>query len=305
MKLTERKKMLKEPLLHFLLIGAALFLLFGWRGNNASMPGGQAGMQAAQITVRRDAIAQMNIQFEKTWQRPPTSEEEKVFVEDLIRNEIFYREALAIGLDRDDEVLKRRLRQKMEFIYEDISSWAEPTDADLTTFMKKNRETYLTDPILSFRQVYINTNKRGTSAESDARAILAQLVAGGDPDSVGDPTLLELEILLSPLWDIRKQFGDEFGKSLLEIKPRTWWGPIRSGYGLHLVFVKERQDGRLPELKEVREALKRDWTYERQKELKDAAYAKIRERYTVTVEGPKAAAPLAAAAKTKETVRRP
>jgi len=296
--------LLKEPLLHFLLIGAALFLLYGWRGNSASVPGGQAGTPMAQIVVTRDTLDQMDNLFAKTWQRPPTEEEQKGLIEDFVRNEIYYREAIAIGLDRDDEVLRRRLRLKMEFIYEDITSLAEPTEEGLKAFMKKHQEKYLTDPQLSFRQVYINTDKRGKSAETDARQILAQLTKGVDPDSVGDPSLLEPEVPLSPLWDIRKQFGDEFGRNLLEIKPGGWAGPIGSGFGLHLVFVRERLDRRLPYLNEARETVKRDWTAERQKELKDAAYAKIRERYSVTVERPKTvAASLAASANTRATTR--
>ncbi len=297
-------KLFKEPLLHFLLIGAALFLLYDWKVNPVSMPGGQAGTPAAQIIVSQDALEQMNNQFAKIWQRPPTEEEQKGLVEDLVRNEIFYREAIAIGLDRDDEVLKRRLRQKMEFIYEDIASVAEPTDEDLKAYIKKYRERYITDPQMSFRQVYINTDKRGTRAETDARQVLAQLTEGTDPSSAGDPTLLEPEIPLSPLWDIMKQFGDEFSRSLLEVKLGRWAGPIRSGFGLHLVFVKERREGSVPDLNEIREAVKRDWMAERQKELKDAAYSKIRERYAVTVEMPKAAAaPLSAAAKAKVVAR--
>ena len=293
-------KLTKEPLVHFLLIGAALFLLYGWRGNSGSVPGGQAGTPTAQIVVSRDALDRMNELFAKTWQRPPTEEEQQKLIEDLIRNEIYYREAIAIGLDRDDEVLKRRLRQKMEFIYEDIMSWTEPTDDDLNAFMVTHREKHLTDPQLSFRQVFLNASKRGASAESDARQVLAQLTKGADPDAVGDPTLLESEVPLSPLWDIRKQFGDHFGKSLLDLKPGAWAGPIKSGFGLHLVFVKKRLDRRLPDLNEVRETVKRNWTAEKQKELKDAAYAKIRERYSVTVERPKVVtAPVAAAPNTK------
>lgn len=297
-------KLFREPLLHFLLIGAALFLLYDWKGKPASMPGGQAGTPAAQIIVSRDALEQMSSQFAKTWQRPPTEEEQKGLVEDLVRNEIFYREAIAIGLDRDDEVLKRRLRQKMEFIFEDIASVPEPTDEDLKAFMNKHREKYITDPEMSFRQVYISTDKRGKSAESDARQVLAQLTEGADPGSAGDPTLLEPEVPLSPLWDIRKQFGDDFSRSLLDVNPGRWSGPIRSGFGLHLVFVRERVSVRLPDLKEARDMVKRDWTAERQKELKDAAYAKIRGRYAVMVERPNAnVAPLSTAAKAKVMVR--
>src|SRR5512139_4098284 len=190
---TDKNSMLKEPLLHFLLIGAVLFLLFDWKGKPAQLAGGPAGSPAALITVSRDAIEQINSQFAKTWQREPTEQEQRSLVEDLIRNEIFYREAIAIGLDRDDEVLKRRLRQKMEFIYEDISTWVEPSDADLRAFMKKYREKYLADPQLSFRQVFISKDKRGKGAESDARQVLERLTAGADPDIVGDPTMLAAE----------------------------------------------------------------------------------------------------------------
>jgi hypothetical protein len=283
MKCFELRCLFKEPLFHFLVIGGALFLLYGWAGNSKSV----AGMPDTKIVVTQDNIDQLYDQFSKTWQRPPTNEEQKRLIEDFVRNEIYYREAIAIGLDRDDEVLKRRLRQKMEFIYEDISSMAEPTDDDLNAFMKKHQEKYLADPQMSFRQVYINTDKRGKSAESDARQILSQLAAGADPETLGDNTMQELEVRLSPLWNIRKQFGHDFGNTLLEITPGRWAGPIRSGFGLHLILVKERRGGNLYDLKDVRETVKRDWMVERQKELKDAAYAKIRERYDVEIEKPK------------------
>lgn len=288
--------LLKEPLLHFLLIGAALFFLYGRNSDPAPTQGGQAGTTAAQIVLPQADIDQMIAQFGKIWQRPPTDEEKKAIVEDLIRNEIYYREAVAIGLDRGDEVLKRRLRQKMEFILEDISSWTEPTDEELMAFMKKHRDKYLVDPLIAFRQVYVSAYKRGKSADADARQMLALLVKGGDPDSVGDTTMLESEIRLAPVGEIGKQFGEEFARSLLGLKPGVWAGPVRSPYGLHLVFVKERRSGRLADLEEVREAVKRDWVVLRQKELKDAAYAKIRGRYTVTVEGPRST-PVAATTK--------
>jgi parvulin-like peptidyl-prolyl isomerase len=278
------KKFFREPLVHFLLIGAGLFLLFGWRGGPASFPAGPSGPQSAKIVVATSEIDQMTGTFTRTWQRPPTEEEVKGLVEDFVRNEIYYREALAIGLDRDDGVIRRRLRQKMEFIFEDISSRTEPTEEDLLAYMKKHPDSYRVDPQIAFRHVYVNANKRGKNAEADARQILAKLDEGSDPDTVGDPILLDGEIKLSPLWDIKKQFGEEFGRNLLELKSGKWEGPVRSGFGLHLVLVRKRVGGRLPELKEARETVKRDWTFERQKEVKDAAYAKIRERYTVVVE---------------------
>ena len=297
------KKVIREPLVHFLFIGAGLFLLFGWRGNPASLPGGQSGPQSTKIVVTQGDIDQMVALFEKTWQRPPAREEVKGLVENFVRDEIYYREALAIGLDRGDSFIRRKLRQKMEFIFEDIASQTEPTDEDLLAYMKKHPDSYAVDPQMAFRQVYINAAKRGKNAEADARQVLTQLNGGADPDSVGDAFLLEPETRLSPLWDIRKQFGEEFSRSLLALKPGRWEGPVRSGYGLHLVFVKKRVGGRMPELKEVREMVKRDLAAERQKELKDAAYAKIRERYTVEIEKPKAEVVPVAAAGTKAVVQ--
>lgn len=296
--------LLKEPLLHFLLIGAALFVLYGWSRSSTSVPGGQAGTPKAQIVVTRDSLDRMNNLFAKTWQRQPTEEEQKALVEDLVRNEIYYREAIAIGLDRDDEVIRRRLRLKMEFIFEDINSLAEPTDADLDGFMKKHPDKYIAETQVAFRQVFVSKEKREKKAETDARQVLAQLTEGSNPDSVGDSTLLEPEVRLSPLSDIRKQFGDEFGKNLLELNQGRWEGPVPSGFGLHLVFVRERLESRLPDLNEVRDRVKLDWTAEKQKEMKDAAYARIRERYAVTVEKPRRkSASLAASTNTGVTVR--
>ncbi|MGB7970679.1 MAG: peptidylprolyl isomerase [Candidatus Deferrimicrobiaceae bacterium] len=278
------KTFFREPLLHFLLIGAGLFLLFGWRGGPAFPPPGRSGPPSAKVVVTQDDIDQLSTTFTRTWQRPPTEEEVKRLVDDFVRNEIYYREAMAIGLDRNDSVIRRRMRQKMEFILEDISAQVEPTDEDLRDFMNKRPDAYLVDPQVAFRHVFLNVDKRGKNAEADARQILALLKEGIDPDYVGDPILLNAEIRLSPLWEIRKQFGEEFGRNLLALKPGKWEGPVRSGFGLHLVLVTKHVGGRLPELNEVREMVKRDWTFERQKELKDAAYARLRERYVVIIE---------------------
>lgn len=281
-------KFIREPLVHFLLIGAGLFLLFGWRGGPASSPAWQPGPASSKIIIPQDDIDRTIATFTKTWQRPPTEEEARGLVEEFVRDEIYYREALAIGLDRDDGVIRRRMRQKMEFILEDIAVQTEPSDEELLAFMKRHPDPYRVEPQVAFRHVYVNAARRGKDAGQDALEVLQRLNAGADPDAVGDPFLLASEIPLSPLWDISRQFGEPFSRKLLELKPDSWAGPVRSGFGLHLVFVRKRAGGRLPELKEVRETVKRDWLAQRQKEVKDGAYARLRERYSVVVEPPKA-----------------
>jgi parvulin-like peptidyl-prolyl isomerase len=278
------QRLAREPLFHFLIIGAGLFLLFGWGSFPPPPRGGQPGLQPEKIVVTPDDMDQLVKTFAKTWQRPPTETEIKDLVENFVRDEIYYREALAAGLDRDDSVIRRRMRQKMEFILEDLTSWAEPTDEELLAYMNRHPDSYLVEPQVAFRHVYINTSKRGTSAPSDALHLLAQLREGAEPDSLGDPISLDSQVPLSPLWEIRKRFGDEFSRTLLDLASGTWEGPIRSGFGLHLVRVAKHEGGRLPELNDVREIVKRDWLFDRQRTLKEDAYAKIRERYTVTVE---------------------
>jgi hypothetical protein len=277
-------KLVREPLLHFLALGAGLFLLQAWRGGSAAAQGSARDADATRIVVTRDDVAKLTAQFERTWQRPPTEAERAALVEDHVRNEVAYREALAMGLDRDDDVIRRRMRMKLEFVLEDVRSLAEPTDDDLRAYLEANRARYVTEPEVSFRQVYFNADRRDADAETRARAALARLAEGADPDKVGDPTLLAAETPLAPLSRIRDDFGDEFARGLRELEPGRWSGPVRSGYGLHLVVVRERREPRLPGVAEIRDALARDWIGEKQRELKDAAYARLRERYTVRVD---------------------
>jgi hypothetical protein len=273
----------REPLVHFLIIGAGLFLLFGWKGNPASL---QGGPQSTTIVIAQDTIDQLVAVFTRTWMRPPTERETEALVENFIRDEIYYREAIAIGLDRGDALIRRKLRQKMEFILEDVAAQAEPTDEQLERFMAKHREKYLVDPQIAFRQVFVSFGQRGDGAKEYAFQLLEQLGEGADPDVLGDRSLIDHTADLSPLWKIKKDYGEAFGKQLLELAPGRWIGPLRSGYGLHLVFIDERAVQPLPQLKDIRDAVKRDWAVALQQKLKDEAYTRIRERYSVKIENP-------------------
>jgi len=268
---------LREPLVHFLLLGAALFGVFALVGDRTSERTGR-------IVVTPAQIQHLAAGFTRVWQRPPTQRELDGLIEDYIREEVYYREALAMGLDRDDTIIRRRLRQKLEFLTEDLVQTNPPSDEDLTAFLQKNPDAFRVEPRLAFRHVYLNRDRRGKSADGDARRILAQLTSGADPDTLGDVFLLEHDVKLSSRSEIAKLFGEKFTQKLLEIKAGRWAGPIESGYGLHLVFVRERAEGRLPGLAEVREAVQREWLAARRREVTEATYRRLRERYTVTVE---------------------
>jgi hypothetical protein len=274
------KKLLKDPLLHFLLIGAALFLVFG-------LIKSPAGIEENRIVITSGDIEALQANFARTWQRPPTESEVSGLIEDRVRDEIAYREAVAMGLDQGDSVIRRRLRMKMELIVEDVAGLLPPTDEDLKAYLVEHRESFRQQPQVSFIHVYLNSDKRGARVEDDAREILARLSAAGidaDPESYSDPSMLPKELPLYYIKDIGRLFGADFSRQILEVKPGAWTGPVWSSYGLHLVYVRERIEGRDPKLDEVRKEVEREWSAMRRKEFKQATYKKLRERYTVTIE---------------------
>jgi hypothetical protein len=270
---------LKEPLTHFLLIGAAMFLAFQLGGRKAEKPN--------EIVVTRGAVESLASAWQKTRQRPPTARELEGLIESYIRQEVLYREALAMGLDREDTIIKRRLGQKMTFLFEDVTDLAEIGEEELQRFLDENSGRYRIEPEFSFSHVYLNADRRGAAVEEDAWRILGEL--RGSPleetaAALGDPFLLSYRYESLPLGDLEKLFGSEFAEDLASVNPGGWEGPLRSGYGLHLVLVRERTEERLPELAEVRDAVIRDYTARRREENSRRFYERLRERYTITVE---------------------
>jgi len=286
------KKLFGEPLVHFLLIGAALFLLSRWK----SGPSGSSD----RIVVTRARIEQLTTGFARTWQRPPTQRELTGLVEDYIKEEVYVREALSMGLDRDDTIVRRRLRQKLEFLTEDALDAANPTETDLTAYLKAHPDSFRIEPRVAFRQVYLDPGRHAAAAQSDAQKLLARLNSGGravDLAALGDSRMLPGVVELSSQSDVGRIFGEAFAARVASLAPGAWSGPIESGYGLHLVQVTERVEGRLPELSEVRDAVEREWRAAQRKERGEALFRKLVARYTIVVEPPAANKPAAAGKK--------
>lgn len=271
----------KEPLVHFLAIGAALFLYFHFSG------GGSAGPGSRRIVLSSGQIAHLEAGFARTWQRPPTEAELKNLIDEWLKEEIAVREAMAAGLDRDDTVIRRRLRQKLEFVADEAADAAPPTDEELKALFARNVDAFRVEPRVAFRQVFVSTGKRGAAAEAEATRLLARLNAAGPTarlDEFGDATMLPGEVPLSALRDIDSQFGNGFAKQLEAIEPRQWTGPIRSGYGLHLVLLRERIEARTAEFAAVRPVLEREFLAQRRRQQLEAMYDRLLAKYTVTIE---------------------
>ena len=227
---------LREPLVHFLLLGGALFLYFEWRG-------GSGGPGSSRIVITSGLIEHLASGFARTWQRPPTDAEIKGLVDDYVKEEIATREAVGMGLDRDDTIIRRRLRQKLEFFVEDAATSSVPTDADLKAWLDKHADSFRGEAQLSFRQVYVSPHKRGASAGADVEKLLARLRAQGvraTTDGLGDASMLPTEQPLAPIREVARSFGDEFAQELMKIEPGQWKGPVESPYGLHVVLIRER-----------------------------------------------------------------
>jgi hypothetical protein len=274
------RRWLKEPLLHFLLLGLAIFGAYRLLGPDEPPP--------SSIVVTEGIINGQIESFSRTWLRPPTPQEVNELIREYVREEVYYREGMALALDRDDTVIRRRLKQKLEFVAEAAGIAAEPTDEDLRAYLEQRRDAYQTDARLSFVHVFLSAERRGDAVAQDAASLLAGLQSSQealDPAALGDPTLLERQFEDVPLRDVAAQFGDEFADRVAELPVGQWQGPIESAYGMHLVLVGARTDGRAPELDEVRDALRRDWLNERRIAANEAYYQSLLQRYTVTIDG--------------------
>jgi hypothetical protein len=268
----------REPLVQFLAIGALLFFGFEWLGS---------GPASRRIVITPGQVDALAAGFARTWQRPPSEEELKGLIDEYVRAEIASREAIAAGLDRDDTIIRRRLRQKLEFLTEDTNDMPPPTDGDLHAWLDAHPDRYGYDPEVAFRQVHLNPDRRGTRLDSDARQILARLAtapADASLDAFGDSRLLPAHVERSSRSDIVRLFGDEFANGILDVEPGRWVGPIRSAYGGHLVFVIERLDGRLPPLEEVRSQVELDFITDQRRRHLEATYERLLDRYNVIVE---------------------
>jgi hypothetical protein len=270
------RRWMREPLVQFLALGALLFGVSHWG----------AGPASNRIVITPGQIDSMVATFARTWQRPPTQKKLKGIVDDYVRDELATREGLALGLDRDDIVIRRRLRQKLEFLIEDSSDTSPVTDAELQAWLERHPDQYRIEPQVAFRQVYVSPDRRGAATERDAKILLATLSAAGRdvPTSIGDSLMLPRDVDLSTRSSIAQQFGEEFADALLTIERGRWAGPLRSGYGLHLVWVHARDDGRMPALEEVRSQVERDMVSARRRERIDQMYTQMLSRYKVIME---------------------
>ncbi len=273
-------RLIREPLIHFLLLGGAVFAPSHFVGTESG------ARRADTILVTQGNIDRMIEAFTRTWLRPPTQAEMRGLVDDYVREEAAYRQAMAMRLDVDDTIIRRRLRQKLEFLTHDLAA-AEPTDEQLRAYFEQHAGDFCIDSRASFRHLYLNTDRRGAGAQREAQELLGRLREGVAPDDfagLGDPFLLPSAFQDVSETDVARQFGGNFAEHLFVVQSGEWTGPIESGYGLHLVLVERKTPGRRAELGEVRDQVLREWKVEQRRLTNEAFYRALLDRYEVVIE---------------------
>jgi peptidyl-prolyl cis-trans isomerase C len=275
-------KILKEPLFHFLLLGAVIFMVY-FILNPAEDNAGN------QIKINQNDVDRFVQIFQKQWQRKPNKQELEGLVRAHLKEEILYREALALGLEKDDTIIRRRLAQKMEFLITDITVPEEVDDKDLLAFYEKNSARYTRAAKLSFRHIYFNPDIRGERMMDEANATLHTLQSTNAglnvPDTYGDRYMLPLQYELTSEQEVARAFGRDFTEQLLKTESGRWQGPIRSGYGVHLVYIQQYDAASIYPFNEVRQRVKNDYLFELRQQRNEEVLEKLKLRYEITIEG--------------------
>ncbi len=275
-------RIVREPLLHFLVLGAVIFSI------SALRPDDRLPEDPDTIVVSEGHVDQMIEIWTRTRMRPPTQQELRGLIDAHIREEVLYREALKLGLDRDDTIVRRRLALKMEFVAEGLATTGEPTDEQLVALLGQEPERFRSAGQASFQQVYVNADERGDSAPAFAEAVLGQLrgkdLEATEPSTLGDPMLLAFEHRDVPLDGIDRLFGGRFAASLEALERGEWSGPVESGYGLHLVRVLGFVPSQAPSLADVRDEVRQEWLTRQRKAAEDEFIRSLREKYRVVIE---------------------
>ncbi len=277
-------RLLREPLAQFLLIGLLIFLAYRVFNPGASQTGA-----SYQIVLTTEDLRQLQDTFAAQWQRAPTSEEMRGLEESKIREEILYREALLLGLDKDDVIIKRRLAQKMQFLAEDIAASHEPSTEELKAWYAKNSSGFALPSRFSFRHLYFSPDRR-KHAHDDAIEALAKIK--GEPEESKSAAALADRFMFQDYYadrtpeELEKELGSQFASAIQKLMPRSWQGPVESGYGWHLVFVDSVIPGRIPVFEEVEADVKTAWLAAQKQQAWQKAYEEMRAKYSIVLPGP-------------------
>ena len=253
------RRLVREPLLHFLVGGVVLF------SANRIIHGPDRAPLGDSVVISQGRVQQIAESYRLLAGHLPSRVELQGLVDDFVTEEIDYREAVSMGLDADDTIVRRRMRQKLEFLIEDPAASEEPSNADLLAWLATHAADYRLPERRAIRQVLASRDTRGAGVEADAAAMLTKVQGGADPAAL---------------------FGDPFAHAVFAHEGAGWFGPIASPFGRHLVQVIDVEAGRAPSIEDVRDRLRSDWIEDHRDAARDAFQRRMRQRYQVRIEWP-------------------
>jgi hypothetical protein len=275
-------RIIKEPLFQFFLIGIVLYAVYALFGKIDTSPDENT------VIVTEGDMAWMADSWTKRWNRPPTAAEFKGLIDHHIEESILYQESLKMGLDKNDVIIRRRLAQKLRFLQEDLTKPPEPTDEELDVYFNENIAKYSAEELITLTQIYFDSDKRDEATLSDAENTINVLqkmdFADIEPAEYGDNFILQNYYPGLTQIETAKLFGNDFAQSVMALKQGQWYGPIRSGYGTHLVYISERIKPAQPIFAEVREIVLEDWRLAKQEEINGLFIEGLLSRYTIVFE---------------------
>lgn len=270
---------LKEPLLHFAVAGAVLFGAYAWLDAEQMADG-----TAIPVRITKGDVDWLRQTWSRQWLREPSADEMRGLVNELVNEQLLAREAQEMGLAEGDTIIRRRLAQKLKFLVDDTAQFAEPTEQELRAFHAADAARFATAPKLSFEQRYFNPEGR-EDAEADAAGALAELSAGRENDlTAGDRMLLGDSFLEIDEAAVSSMFGPDFARDAFSLEPGRWQGPVRSGYGLHLLLIQRHAPSEPRPFEDVRETVLAEWISEKQSALNRDYIERLREKYGVELE---------------------
>jgi hypothetical protein len=267
------KGLIREPLLLFFLFGIFAFILYTKASDYIEKKNKQIVISKVQVELLEES-------YKKIWNRTPTEKELNALIENAVMDEIFFRQAVAMGLDKSDPAIKRRLRQQMEMMLDDYTT-IYPTASQLSKYLSENPDKFRKEPRISFRHFYFPFEKK-----EEAIDLLQRLQKGNTVGNKakGYPILMDPEFENERKRVIENQFGNSFTSDIFEIESEIWHGPIESAYGWHLARVSNKIKGELPDLNEIWDIVEREWSVDRKKEMKEEQYEIMKAQYEVAVE---------------------
>ena len=279
-------RLAKEPLVQFLLIGACIY------GADALYGAPDEDVVDRTIVVDAGRVEAFIGDWERRWNRPPTRRELNAVISAFVREDILYRQAVAMGLDEDDPVTRRRMAQKLEFLTNDIALFKGPAEGELERYFQDTRELYREPDLIAFSQVFVDPDVRDATTLDDAAALLAQLKTAGVPDpatlDAGDRFMLQKYYPRVSELDIRRQLGSGFAEAAMQLEPGQWHGPVLSGYGVHLVYVYSREEAPTPVFVEVQQQVLENWQVEQQEKFQMDFFESLKSRYDIVIAEPPA-----------------